>query len=389
MQEDFHYYATYSAAFLAGYSHEESLDICYCSQFTDLCTKTFLASVGAPKEAATTQLMTELLETKSTTTSLQDVTRIWASFHFLPYDLYAECKKGSKRYKRKYRMICNSNSSLIEETVGLAKGKSVQAVGLAMHVLADTWAHKYFAGTPSMVINNTDRNFSELIPEGDGFTERPIRFSNNPREKDDPETSTYVNSVFQVSENTIMNLGHGRAGHLPDYGYIRYKYMPAWAGYEEVLKDNPSDYKHAFAQMIYAMKRLRLQDTDFVKNQYDWEAMEPYMADIETILSIRQIDACADWKALGEKISGQEIPAFDAKKYAEEYKNAKEEDKDKTFLGRYVLAALAQKSLVTKRVFESKSKLAGVSIDYSEKHGVKGMKDYSGLVDYKRGDKNE
>ena len=47
MQADFHYYATYCAAYLAGYSHEEALALCYSDQFVDCCTKTFLKSVGA------------------------------------------------------------------------------------------------------------------------------------------------------------------------------------------------------------------------------------------------------------------------------------------------------------------------------------------------------
>ncbi len=54
MQEDFHYYATYCAAFLAGYSHKESLDICYSAQFVDECSRTFLATINGPSEAATT-----------------------------------------------------------------------------------------------------------------------------------------------------------------------------------------------------------------------------------------------------------------------------------------------------------------------------------------------
>ncbi len=45
MQKDFHYYATYCAACLAGYSHEESLVICYSAQFVDLCSRTLLLSL--------------------------------------------------------------------------------------------------------------------------------------------------------------------------------------------------------------------------------------------------------------------------------------------------------------------------------------------------------
>ena len=56
MQKDFHYYATYCAAFLAGYSHEESLSICYSAQFVDWCSATLLSKLKAPRSAATTQL---------------------------------------------------------------------------------------------------------------------------------------------------------------------------------------------------------------------------------------------------------------------------------------------------------------------------------------------
>ena len=46
MNGDFHYYATYCTAILAGYSHEEACDICYSAQFVDLCSRTFLSSVN-------------------------------------------------------------------------------------------------------------------------------------------------------------------------------------------------------------------------------------------------------------------------------------------------------------------------------------------------------
>ena len=141
MQDDFHYYATYCAAYIAGYSHEESMVIAYSDNFTDHCTRTFLDKVKGPTVAATTQLMMEMTDTRTDIMGLQMITRIWASFHFLPGDLYAEVK-GGKAYRNKYRLICNTNGDLAVKTVNLAKDKSLQAVGLAMHVLSDTWAHK-------------------------------------------------------------------------------------------------------------------------------------------------------------------------------------------------------------------------------------------------------
>ena len=59
---------------------------------------------------------------------------------------------------------------------------------------------------------------------------------------------------------------------------------------------------------------------------------------------------------------------------------ADKDRKDETFLGRYILAALAQKSMVTNRVYESGNRLAGFSVDY-EKSGFRGNRDYYRLAD--------
>ena len=382
MQKDFHYYATYAAAILAGYTHEESLTICYSDQLTDLCSKSFLSKLGGPLSAATTQLAMEMADARTDLVGRQDITRIWASFHFLPYDLNVARKGCSKLYLHKYSLICNPNSDLVVETVNLGKS-SLQATGIAMHVLADTWAHRYFAGTPSLVINNTDSWFFELLPEGEGFRERRITFRHNPTAPDDLEKGVYTNSLFQASENAIMNLGHGRAGHLPDYSFIRYKYLPAWGDYEEVIKDNPRDYYMAFCQMIEAMKALRGSAPAFEKDRYDFEAAAPYEEEIRAILEKRQPDACEDWKAFGEKLSGQTVPDFDLQQYQKEYLDAAPEEKNGTFLGKYFLAALAQKSMVTNRIFRSGSLLAGFSVELGSK-GFKGIRDFRALMEEAR-----
>ena len=380
MQIDFHYYATYCAAFLAGYTHEECLEICGSAQFTDCCSATLLSGIGAPLSAATTQLQLEIMDAKGDILSIQDITRIWASFHFLPGDLSADVPGGSGHYKNKYRLICGPDSDLLAATVELAKGKSLQAAGIAMHVLADSWAHRYFAGTPSMVINNTDYDFFELIPEGDSYTERRVTFRHNPSSADDLDRSIYTNTVYQFSENSVMCLGHGRAGHLPDYSFIRYRYLPAWAGYEAVVKDNPSEYYNAFCQMIYAMRYLRGDFPAFEKGVYDTQTASSWETEIRRILTKRQLDASADWKAFGEKLSGREIPVFDTLPFTESYRSADKADKDETVLGKFIIAALAQKSMVTNRIWKSGNLLAGYSVDYREK-GFKGLRDFRKLVE--------
>ena len=377
MNSDFHYYATYCAAIIAGYTHDESLDIAYSDCFVDMCTRTLLSKIKGPFSSATTQLNLELMDTPTDVVGLQDITRIWASFHFLPKDLYAEPKQRcSKRYKNKYRLICGTNGALLADTVNLAKDKSLQAVGLAMHVLCDTWAHKTFAGTPSQVINGPYNVFYEIMPDG---SEKQITFRHTASMPDDLDQCVYTCSLAAGSENSIMNLGHGRAGHLPDYSFIKYKYLPAWGNYEEIVKDNPSDYRHAFCQMIYALKFLRGEYSEFELEKYDFDAIKDLESEIDTILRKRQLSSADDWKALGERLSGKEIEPFDLEKYQPEYINASEDDKDDTFLGKFILASLAQKSMITNKIFRSGSKLAGYSIE-TKRRLFRTMKDYNKLI---------
>ncbi len=380
MNKDFHYYATYCAAMIAGFSHEESLTICSGALFVDMCTRTYLEKIDGPGMAATTQLNLELANAHTDIFGLQDITRIWSSFHFLPRNLYAKKKKRSRLYMDRYRLICGPNGDLVVETVKLAKNKGLEAAGVAMHVLADTWAHQHFAGTPSLVINNTDDHFFELIQKDGNVYRKPIAFRHNPMAADDLDNDTYTNTVFQANERSVMNLGHGRAGHLPDYSFIRYKYLPAWNDYKEMIKDNQSDYLHAFAQMVYALGYLRGKYDEFLKNVYDWNGIEPYEETIRKLLSVRRTDDTEDWKALGEYLSGYEVRDFDQEGFQREYQEAPKEKKEETFFGRFILAALAQKSMVTNRIFQSGNLLAGYSVDFREK-GFKGIKDFQMLIE--------
>ena len=104
-----------------------------------------------------------------------------------------------------------------------------------------------------------------------------------------------------------------------------------------------------------------------------------YKDDIQEILNRRQLSSSGDWKAFGERLSGCEIPDFDVNRYQDEYMQADEELKNKTFLGKFVIAALEQKSMVTNRIFTSGSLLAGISEDF-RKNGFRGIRDYWKII---------
>lgn len=161
-------------------------------------------------------------------------------------------------------------------------------------------------------------------------------------------------------------------------------YLPAWKDYETILKDNPSDYYHAFCQMVYAMKCLRGEEC-FEVNRYDSDSTAPWEKEINAIIEKRQCDAEADWKAFGEKLSGCTIEPFDIAKYQSQYAEAGKDAKDDTFLGKFFLAAMRQKSMVTKHIYESGNLLAGFSVDYRQS-GFKGIKDFRKLLSFVGGD---
>ena len=119
--------------------------------------------------------------------------------------------------------------------------------------------------------------------------------------------------------------------------------------------------------MIYAMKFLRGVVETFEPDHYDFDAAAPYEEEIKAIFEKRQLDDSADWKALGEKISGCEIEDFSTEKYVTEYKNAGEEAKNETFLGKYFQAAMAHKVMVTEKIIASGNTLAGKRLNYVKK----------------------
>ena len=96
---------------------------------------------------------------------------------------------------------------------------------------------------------------------------------------------------------------------------------------------------------------------------------------IGTILRKRQLSACEDWKAFGEELSGCEVIPFDINQYQKEYGDASQANRDDTSFGRFIIAAMRQKSMVTNAIFESGNMIAGFSVDYLKK-GFKGMKDF-------------
>ena len=119
---------------------------------------------------------------------------------------------------------------------------------------------------------------------------------------------------------------------------------------------------------------MRAELPTFAKDTYEIDLVLPWEKEIKNILVRRQLDASEDWKSLGEKLSGQAIEAFDPNRYKEEFVSAPADVKDETFLGKFFLAALAQKRMVTNRIYASGNRLAGISVSKTKADPKEGKK---------------
>lgn len=292
MDIDFHYYATFAAARAAGYSSDDAVTIAHAAQYVDdssmerLVVNGFNYAITQVLDSAvkfnitaftpvpTLHTLPELgqMEAKPTwsTNDRGKIRRVWSVFHFLPAN-YAGSGVDCIEYDGKkmwvsphavyaygdddasdFKLLCLPNSRLLESLVNDTRQKpdsdkgKLHLTGIRMHVLADTWAHCYYAGTPNYWINDAGKDVYKL----DKGERSEVSWGASGGKQ---ETS----SIATVFVNSTFYLGHGRMGHLPDYPWIKYEYNPKWAR-SSLTKDNPTDYLKGFSQMVAALQCIRL-----------------------------------------------------------------------------------------------------------------------------------
>ena len=363
MNIDFHYYATYMAAWLAGFDEDEAIVIAHAAQYVDESDASMIDSqleklgvkpqptVMSDGEYTKYYKIESMFSWKDS--QLSEIQRAWMPFHFLPGNLGNEIGyqgvtsygkiittwKLDDKQRNKFKLMCNKNSKLAEfminHTVAYYHNveKNLQMIGLRMHVLADTWAHCYYIGTPAWYINDAGSTVSEFC---DGSWHKlnfniltsvgvPYIIGDNPASKE------YTALGPMPTNQGIFYLGHGRMGHLPDYPYLHYRYAPQWlsankGGSAEIEKDNTHEFMMAFNQMVYALKCIK-NNKPFKVNTYDSSYEEEYKR-IEDVLRLRKVDQSKDWNNLIGYLTGGGIIEFNKMFWLAIFKEA--QDKKKT-----------------------------------------------------------
>ena len=279
MNFSFHFYGTFCAAVEAGFGKNDSWMIACAAQFVDDCSKTLLKKHGMSDRFPTYHANDELVDMNKGffgTPFPKEIPKVWTSFHFLPGNYtadehYRETFRNTEYIDNHtqvelFKLMCMRNSYMVGKIVDKAKevylsdsktdNQKLCYIGIVMHVLADTFAHEYFVGTPSKAINE--------CPWITEYTS-PDEFSPSSVQECGKKHYTYAPAF---SETSVGWLGHGRAGINPDIPNLKYFYAPNWNPNAKCDKNNPKLHLGAFVQMTDAMKFI-LDDLD--NNSFDYK----------------------------------------------------------------------------------------------------------------------
>lgn len=298
MDYDFHYYATKAASLLAGFEDEDAEIIAESALFVDYCDWSnfgYYKKVGNREEYTVQTSQFNATLDKAQSTGAGDPS-IWSIFHFVPGNYNYNHKDKNEKFKltptdsNNGYTLCRPYSELatkmIEDTRTIYVSKleykaKLALIGIRMHVLADTWAHQNFTGISDSSSNSISGNLQKRNDSDTGWED--IGWSISP------------SADNGMAPNFISSLGHGAAGHLPDMGWLKFRYLPTVNQGKYVERDNPKEFKEAFiglvCELFYIKKgrHLKEKDIEIIKNKsfLSSNPSDPYLIEIpQTILDM-------------------------------------------------------------------------------------------------------
>ena len=249
MQIDFHHAVTYVTARAAGFLHPEAEKIAYCAQYVDDAVKTgtiTFQNKAMYNRICSAHKMADYRNMESLANH-----RVWLPFHFLPgNDDQRPGQNPGQHFIKK--IICTKDSHVAQDMIKACildrdKPFGLHRLGITLHVYADTWAHRGFAG-----INNEVNDISDLRDEsGSGLDSQGMltRFFGN---LFDRTASRLVGDAFP--------LGHGAALCFPDLPYLEWSYTNKQG--QRINRDNTNDFIEAADRMCQAMQKFRVGSYD-------------------------------------------------------------------------------------------------------------------------------
>lgn len=247
MQIDFHHTVTYVTARGAGFEHPEAEKIAYCAQYIDDAVET--GTVRFQNQALyARQCSAHKMADYRNMESLANH-RVWLPFHFLPGN---DGKAAGDNPNQKFveKVICRKDSPVARDMIAACirdreKPFALHRLGITMHVYADTWAHRDFAG-----INDEINDISDLEETGGEGLEPEKMLSRFFGKLFDSAASKLVGDV--------LPLGHGAALTFPDMPYLQWQYKDRNGTLKQ--RNNTADFLEAADHLCMAMQKFRAGD---------------------------------------------------------------------------------------------------------------------------------
>lgn len=258
MQKDFHYYCIAVLAKAAGFEKGDALAIAYASQYVDDSTESEPIQVG---DLIFDPVRTAHIGLRSTEWSTQK--RVYIPFHFIP-------PNPIRSPGDTFVTGPNSPFALMvlkeacQEQLGLRR---LCRIGVALHTVADTWAHQGFSG------REHKENDVEGIYLREGESWRHLQGEN-----------IYLDFLPQI--------GHAEAGYFPDQSFLSWKYTRKSAN-EVVERDNTTEFLTAAETIYHRLCEVDKASTDTPINWTDIQSQ------IRGLLADREQDVekrCSKWK---------------------------------------------------------------------------------------------
>ncbi len=244
MQIDFHHAVTYVTARAAGFDHPDAEKIAYCAQYVDDAVQT--GTIRFQNQAlydrgCSAHKMIDYRNIKALANH-----RVWLPFHFLPgNDGHEACDNPDQSFVEK--VVCTKDSPVARDMIAACirdrdKPFGLHRLGITMHVYADTWAHRDFAG-----INDKINDISRIKEEsGSGLEPQNM-------------LAVFFGNLFDKAAGKIVGdalpLGHGAALSFPDLPYLTWSYTDRYG--EKKTRSNTDDFVAAANGLCRAMQQFK------------------------------------------------------------------------------------------------------------------------------------
>jgi len=162
-----------------------------------------------------------------------DQWKVWVPFHFLP---------GSTGSKFVKLMTCQMNSKPAQKMLEYALSQKSEkwghyAIGVAMHVFADTFSHQGFVGYHT--------HWNKVVQKSIKFNLKSKTIEKYVKRKMELFEAKLLGSV---AEN--VELGHAAVATLPDRPYLKWSYKCEEDKSKTINRDNQTDF-HKAARLIH------------------------------------------------------------------------------------------------------------------------------------------